>query len=74
MKKCSYPGCDYTASYEILNSHAKSHGFRTTKEMEKEHGLCKIIEPSSKASKWARTNTVAVTNFHYNSVTIARLK
>lgn len=66
MKKCSYPGCEHVASYEILNSHAKVHGFRTVKEMEKVHGSCGNLQASSDMLSWARKSTTFITDAHYN--------
>lgn len=52
MQRCSYPKCGYSNDV-ILNRHAKTHGFKTTREMEKVHGKSTIVTPSSEIHKWA---------------------
>lgn len=60
--------------YAILNSHAKSHGYQTVKEMTKEHGNVKYIGFDSKKM---RKNLEKLSQIHessYNNIDSALLK
>jgi hypothetical protein len=75
MYKCSFPGCDYVAAYAILNSHAKTHGFNTVKEMTKKHGP--IMQPKVDPVKLRNANKhhATLNENSYNNIdsAVARL-
>jgi hypothetical protein len=76
MYKCPFPGCDYTAAYAILNSHAKKHGFRTVQEMTKAHGPVTQAKVDPYKLKMANRGHQSLNENSYNNIdsAIARLK
>jgi hypothetical protein len=76
MYRCPFPGCSHTAAYAILNSHAKTHGFKTVTEMSRVHGP--VIQPKvdPKKLKNSHKGYVSVTENSYNNVesALSRMK
>lgn len=68
MYKCPFPECEYNANYIILNSHAKSHGFRTVEMMTKVHGKILHINPDAKVMKRIQETVPNISAGHFNSV------
>lgn len=76
MYKCPYPNCTHVAAYAILNSHAKTHGYKTVTEMCREHGPVTQPKMDPKKLKHYRDNYLSITESSYNNVenAVARMK
>lgn len=68
MYKCPFPGCTHLASYAILNSHAKTHGFAKVSEMTKVHGRVEKLNEDPKKLYHARQNSVDIRDSSYNNI------
>lgn len=68
MYKCPFPGCEYVAANAILNSHAKTHGYKTTTLMSAEHGGPKLLNYDNKKYSKVTSATNSITTGSFNNI------
>ena len=75
MYKCPFPECGYTSAYAILNSHAKTHGFKTVKELTKAHGPIQMVrfDPHKYKNNMKLTNNISSGSFNNIESALMRL-
>lgn len=71
MYKCPVKGCDHMAAHAILNSHAKTHGFKNTTEMCKKHGPIILAKYDPEKLRQATKQSFQMSEASFNNIEIA---